>query len=85
MTFCWSCRKDVKEEELSKVFRPFFVDGGRYDMECEECAKIPDKEYMSHMDTYWNEKISEEVNKEFEEDIRREYLAEMETENIDDD
>ncbi len=85
MDKCWACEKEIKEEkDLIKVYRPLGLGCGLdtkiYEMECSECAKFPDDEYIKKMDEKWNKKINDEVNKEFDNEIGNEFSTEFEKE-----
>lgn len=70
---CHACEKDIGKEELTKVYRPMGLDKKVGEMECPECARLSDDEYIKKMDEKWNKKINDEVNKEFDEEINKEF------------
>lgn len=73
MSRCHACEKDISEEKLTKVYRNMGLDKKIAEMECPECAKLSDIEYIKKMDEKWNKKINDEVNKEFDDEINKEF------------
>lgn len=73
MNKCFACEKDISEERLTKIYRPMGLDEKVGEMECPECAKFSDDEYIKKMDEKWNKKINDDVNKEFDNDINEEF------------
>jgi len=77
---CWACEKEVDEKDLTEVYRPFLVNEKISEIECQQCAKLSDVEYMKKMEEKWNEKINIEYESEIEAEISKEYESEIEAE-----
>lgn len=77
---CWACEKDISCDRLIKVSRPIGLINRVDEMECLECAKLSDNEYIKKMNEKWNIKINDEVSKEYENDINNEIVKEYEKE-----
>lgn len=71
---CCSCEMSVQNgEELVEAYRPMLGIGSEIaEMECIDCSKLSDVEWMKEMDKKWNEKIADEYNSEFEREIELE-------------
>lgn len=61
---CWACERDT--DTLIRVFRPLLSSDDRTEeMECVECSRLSDIQYIKNMNEKWDDKINEEMGKEF--------------------